>query len=49
MTFVKDGTGTVDFAYIDSTKYLGDITYTPVSTQGPYAGDHWVFDVSFRS
>lgn len=42
---VRNGTGTFDFGYIDQTKYIGNIVYTPVATLASWPGSgYWMFN-----
>lgn len=41
---VQGGVGTMDFGFIDSSKYIGSITYTPVvELPNPPATGFWTF------
>lgn len=44
VSLVRDGIGTMDFGFIDATKYTGSIAYTPVQTvpNAPAPG-YWSF------
>lgn len=44
MALVQNGVGTIDFGFIDSTKYSGSIVYTPVVAlnNAPNSGE-WSF------
>ncbi|KAH8684826.1 aspartic peptidase domain-containing protein [Tricladium varicosporioides] len=44
-SLVRNGTGTFDFGYIDQTKYIGNIAYTPVATLASWPGSgYWMFN-----
>ncbi|TVY80436.1 hypothetical protein LSUE1_G006009 [Lachnellula suecica] len=44
---VQNGIGTMDFGFIDSSKYTGSIAYTPVATLASWPGSgYWLFNWS---
>jgi hypothetical protein len=44
---VQNGIGTMDFGFIDPSKYVGNIVYTPVTTLATWPGSgYWLFNWS---
>ena len=45
MALVQNGLGTIDFGFINSTKYSGTLMYTPVTTLASWpASGYWMFN-----